>query len=178
MHPEAGLQLPNPAATIGRFLRDRSDPAHRIDPLTAEEEARLLGTARHSYPRHFSLLLCALRTGMRLGELLGLQWGDIDFQGRFIEVRRSLVEGGRIELPKKGKIRRVDLSLLLGETPVAREALGAALDAATTGDKTQRVFLRADRAVPYGELMNAMNALRDAGYLKVALVGMEHGEPK
>jgi hypothetical protein len=59
---------------------------------------------------------CALRTGMRLGELLGLQWGDIDFQGRFIEVRRSLVEGGRIELPKNGKIRRVDLSLLLGET--------------------------------------------------------------
>jgi len=116
LHPEAGLQLPNPAATIGRFLRDRSDPALRIDPLTAEEEARLLGTARHSYPRHFSLLLCALRTGMRLGELLGLQWGDIDFQGRFIEVRRSLVEGGRIELPKKGKIRRVDLSLLLGET--------------------------------------------------------------
>ena len=113
---EAGLQLPNPAARIGRFLRDRSDPAHRIDPLTAEEEARLLGTARHSYPRHFSLLLCALRTGMRLGELLGLQWGDIDFQGRFIEVRRSLVEGGRIELPKNGKIRRVDLSLLLGET--------------------------------------------------------------
>jgi|GEM_PF-5685958 hypothetical protein len=42
--------------------------------------------------------------------------GDIDFQGRFIEVRRSLVEGGRIELPKNGKIRRVDLSLLLGET--------------------------------------------------------------
>jgi len=53
---------------------------------------------------------------MRLGELLGLQWGDIDFQGRFIEVQRSLVEGGRIELPKNGKIRRVDLSLLLGET--------------------------------------------------------------
>jgi integrase len=116
LHPEAGLQLPNPAARIGRFLRDRGDPARRIDPLTAEEEARLLGLARHSYPRHFSLLLCALRTGMRLGELLGLQWGDIDFQGRFIEVRRSLVEGGRIELPKNGKIRRVDLSLLLGET--------------------------------------------------------------
>jgi integrase len=53
---------------------------------------------------------------MRLGELLGLQWGDIDYQGRFIEVRRSLVEGGRIELPKNGKIRRVDLSLVLAET--------------------------------------------------------------
>ena len=64
---------------------------------------------------------------------------------------------------------RHDLSLLLGETPVARDALGASLDAATGGDKTQRVFLRADRVVPYGDLMAAMNALRDAGYLKVAL---------
>jgi biopolymer transport protein ExbD len=68
---------------------------------------------------------------------------------------------------------RSDLSLLLGETPVAREALGTALDAATGGDKTQRVFLRADRVIPDGELMVAMNALRDAGYLKVALVGLE-----
>src|SRR3954452_18413563 len=43
---------------------------------------------------------------------------------------------------------RPDLSLLLGETPVAREALGVSLDATTGGDKTQRVFLRADRVVP------------------------------
>ena len=113
---EAGLQLPNPAARIGRFLRDRGDPRGRIDPLSPEEEARLLATARQLFPRHFPLLLCALRTGMRLGELLGLQWGDIDFQGRFIEVRRSLQEGGRIELPKSGKIRRVDMSLMLAET--------------------------------------------------------------
>jgi integrase len=72
--------------------------------------------AREHYPRHSPLFLCALRTGLRLGELLGLQWGDIDYHGRFIEVRRSLVEGGRIELPKNGKIRRVDLSLVLAET--------------------------------------------------------------
>lgn len=113
---EEGLQLPNPAARIGRFLRDRGDPRRRIDPLTAAEEANLLATARHHYARHFPLLLCALRTGMRLGELLGLQWGDVDYQGRFIEVRRSLVEGGRVELPKNGKIRRVDLSLMLADT--------------------------------------------------------------
>jgi integrase len=113
---EAGLRLPNPAARIGRFLRDRGDLRRRTDPLTGEEEALVLAAAREHYPRHFPMLLCALRTGMRLGELLGLQWGDIDFQGRFIEVRRSLVEGGRIELPKNGKIRRVDISLVLAET--------------------------------------------------------------
>ena len=36
-----------------------------------------------------------------------------------------------------------------------------------------RVFVRADKAVPYGDLMELMNALRTAGYLKVALVGLE-----
>ena len=56
---------------------------------------------------------------------------------------------------------------------MARGALAAALDAATGGDKTQRVFLRADKAVPYGDLMTLMNELRDAGYLHVALVGLE-----
>jgi biopolymer transport protein ExbD len=66
-----------------------------------------------------------------------------------------------------------DLSLAIGDDPVARESLGSALDLATGGDREQRVFLRADRAVPYGELMQVMNMLRAAGYLKVALVGLE-----
>ena len=61
----------------------------------------------------------------------------------------------------------------LGEAPISRPELGAALDGATGRDREQRVFLRADKAVPYGEVMSLMNALRDAGYLKVALVGLE-----
>jgi len=68
---------------------------------------------------------------------------------------------------------KADLSFVLKDAPVAREALGAALDAATDGRKDERIFLRADRTVPYGELMQAMNVLRAAGYLKVALVGLE-----
>jgi biopolymer transport protein ExbD len=66
-----------------------------------------------------------------------------------------------------------DLSLALGNGPVARTALQAALDAASKGDRTQRVFLRADKAVAYGSLMEVMNLLRTAGYLKIALVGLE-----
>ena len=68
---------------------------------------------------------------------------------------------------------KTDLSLLLGEAPVTREALGAALDQAAQGDKEQRVFVRADRAVSYGAIMEVMNALRTAGYLKIGLVGLE-----
>ena len=66
-----------------------------------------------------------------------------------------------------------DLTLDLGETPVPRDGLNGALLAATNGDHEQRIFLRADKAVSYGDLMDVMNALRNAGYLKVALVGLE-----
>lgn len=66
-----------------------------------------------------------------------------------------------------------DLSVSLEENPIKRSALASALDQATSNDKQQRVFLRADKSVPYGELMNLMNELRSAGYLHVALVGLE-----
>jgi TonB system transport protein ExbD (group 1) len=66
-----------------------------------------------------------------------------------------------------------DLTLDLGEAPVLRDALTGALEGATGGDREQRIFLRADKAVSYGDLMEIMNALRNAGYLKVALVGLE-----
>ena len=66
-----------------------------------------------------------------------------------------------------------DLSVSLEENPIQRAALASALDQATSNDKQQRVFLRADKSVPYGELMSLMNELRTAGYLHVALVGLE-----
>jgi biopolymer transport protein ExbD len=69
-----------------------------------------------------------------------------------------------------------DLSLALDNDAIARPALTASLDRATSGDKQQRVFLRADKTVPYGELMVLMNELRGAGYLHVALVGLEAGQ--
>jgi TonB system transport protein ExbD (group 1) len=69
-----------------------------------------------------------------------------------------------------------DLTLAIGERVVGRAALGAALDAETGRDKERRIFLRADRIVSYGDLMEVMNGLRDAGYLKIALVGLEEGE--
>jgi biopolymer transport protein ExbD len=66
-----------------------------------------------------------------------------------------------------------DLSLAVGNETITRADLPRALDGATHLDRQQRVFLRADKAVPYGELMQLMNLLRAAGYLKVALVGLE-----
>ena len=66
-----------------------------------------------------------------------------------------------------------DLRLALGDAPVSREGLAAALDAVTRQDREQRVFLRADKGVPYGEVMAVLNLLRGAGYTKLALVGLD-----
>jgi biopolymer transport protein ExbD len=69
-----------------------------------------------------------------------------------------------------------DHSLALGNDTVAEDDIGSALDAASANDKDQRIFLRADKQVDYGALMEVMNKLRAAGYLKVALVGLDGGE--
>jgi biopolymer transport protein ExbD len=71
-----------------------------------------------------------------------------------------------------------DLSLTVGDDATTLDALPAALAAATKGDKSERIFLRADKVVSYGSVMEIMNKLRDAGYLKVALVGLENRDAK
>jgi TonB system transport protein ExbD (group 1) len=66
-----------------------------------------------------------------------------------------------------------DLSLAVGDDIVPRDNLIGTLDAATAGKKADPVFLRADKTVNYGDLMDLMNMLRNAGYLKLALVGLD-----
>jgi biopolymer transport protein ExbD len=69
-----------------------------------------------------------------------------------------------------------DLTLTVGDTQVSQEALGGVLDAASGGDKNQRIFLRGDKSIAYGSVMDMMNLLRKAGYLKIALVGLDAGQ--
>jgi len=68
---------------------------------------------------------------------------------------------------------QADLSLSINDVPVGRDGLKATLERLTAGDHEQRIYLRADQAVPYGDLMQSMNALRAAGYRRIALVGLE-----
>ncbi|HEX3502145.1 MAG TPA: TonB system transport protein ExbD [Xanthobacteraceae bacterium] len=68
---------------------------------------------------------------------------------------------------------KADGTIAIGDDPVPRDSLASALANATGGDKEQRIFVRGDKAVPYGDVMQVMNTLRDAGYLKLGLIGME-----
>ncbi|KQQ53819.1 protein TolR [Pseudomonas sp. Leaf127] len=68
---------------------------------------------------------------------------------------------------------KADKNLYLGNDMVAREQIGQVLDTRTHGKKDTTIFFQADKGVDYGDLMEVMNTLRAAGYLKVGLVGLE-----
>jgi integrase len=81
-------------------------PPPEFDFLTFEEAARLVDGADAEWR---VMILLALRTGLRQGELLGLRWDDVDLVAGRLMVRRSAVRGV-VGTPKNGKSREVPLS--------------------------------------------------------------------
>src|SRR5258708_15338777 len=65
------------------------------------------------------------------------------------------------------------LAVAIGETMVKRVDLVRMLDAMADASKDRFIFLRADRAVPYGEMMDVLEILRAGGYSKIKLVALE-----
>jgi integrase len=73
--------------------------------LEVEDVRRLLASATELR----SMMVAALRTGMRAGELRGLQWQDIDFTRGLVTVSRNLVRG-EYTTPKNGRTRTIPMS--------------------------------------------------------------------
>jgi integrase len=114
---DEGAAHQNPAARIGRLNKHSKDqPKAKIEPLAREEIPVLLEAAKgEKYHHYYPLFLCAVRAGLREGELIALKGTDIDFRGGFIHVERNLSRG-KISVTKNGKDRRVDMSTLLSNT--------------------------------------------------------------
>jgi len=107
----------NPTKDLGLFYRQAKRKHEEISPLTEEESLLFLEKTLEYEEKHYPLFLCALHTGMRSGELAGLQWPDIDWNGRFLEVRRAINRFGEVATVKtKNGRRRIDLSDHLLET--------------------------------------------------------------
>jgi len=105
----------NPVARLAKLFSSQKDHKATITPLDREEVAHLLKTTKELFPNLYPIVLCAARTGLRQGELVGLQFSDIDFHGEFIEVRRGVVLRQETTT-KTHKIRRVDMSQQLHDT--------------------------------------------------------------
>lgn len=111
---EEGLVPVNPVRRMsGQVAPTAADASSEIEVFDRDELARLLSLAEHDYPEHHPFILCLARTGMRLGEAMGLEWRDVDWTARVIHVRRSR-RRNRVSQPKNGKARRVDMSRQLG----------------------------------------------------------------
>jgi integrase len=104
-----GILASNPA--VGVLRRDRGGRGYRRAPrfLRRDELARLLAACRSGAPRWYPFVLVLARTGMRLGEAAALRWEDVDLEQGFAE-ERSAFWRGRVQTPKSGRTRRVDLS--------------------------------------------------------------------
>jgi integrase len=111
------LVTDNVSKGMSKFYRKAPVRDEDVEPLTEEESLLfLVKTLKHA-KQYYPLFLCALHTGLRSGELAGLQWGDIDFNGKFLEVKRSINRWGQVGGVKtKGSKRKVDLSDGLLET--------------------------------------------------------------
>ena len=111
---EDGLVVSNPALRLGK-VAFRKAPKRAADFLTRSEAQRFLQKAHLLKPERYPLFLTALRAGLRLGELLALEWRDIQFgesednSNRFIIVRHNFTRG-QFTTTKSRKERRVDLS--------------------------------------------------------------------
>lgn len=171
---EDGLGQANPALRPGRFIKT-GPRREMVDILTQKEADKILRVAEKHFKRHYPLLLTAMRTGMRQGELLALEWGDIDWTGDFIEVRRN-VWRGIVGTPKSGKTRRVDMSdrlkavLQQHQTSMKAEALKAGVTLPA------RVFT-SEALTPYDgvNISKSFEAtLRKAGIRKIRFHDLRH----
>ena len=110
---EEGVLRSNPAAglRLGGGAR-RTDPAEQRRALSEQELARLIDET----PEEWRLLVRFLaQTGLRVGEMIALRWGDVDLDTRRVSVRRRLYRG-RLDVPKSSYgIRTVPISRRLAQ---------------------------------------------------------------
>jgi len=135
----------NPVSGILKRLQLERDKQITVEPMNEQEVDLFLATCFQHYHEYSEFFLCAFRTGMRLGELLGLQWSDIDWNQNFIRVERSY-KRGQFDKTKTGKVRRVDMSNQLAAslktllTKRKKEALKDGL-----GEPAKFIFQRDDK---------------------------------
>lgn len=86
-------------------VRDRHKPrvTRSEKPVWTPQQLKLIVDSVPKINR--SLFQCAMLTGARLGELLGLQWKNVDFETQKLEIKQALWEGQLVQPKTEGSVR-------------------------------------------------------------------------
>jgi len=107
---EKGIVSDNPTLRLRKLYRQAPKRHEEIEPLSPEESLLFLQTTQQYTPTYYPLFLLALHAGLRSGEIAGLQWKDIDWNGKYLKVRRAIVRRRLTTVKTRHGRRRVDLS--------------------------------------------------------------------
>ena len=118
----------NPVKEVRKLREDN----YKIRFLTVAEEQKLFRVIKRNFPYLEPIVICALQTGMRRGEILNLKWEQVDFDYGYIELLQT----------KSGKSRKIPLSKTL------RNALEQ------IDRKTEYVFVNPLTKKPYTDIHN------------------------
>ncbi len=177
----------NPVTGITKKLELKNDKSEEVDPLTEADLSLFLKTCKDLAPEYYPFFLMAVRTGARLGELLAIRWGDLDFSYKvifeggeakdrpFIWIKRSY-RRGRFTLPKNGKSRKVDMSKQLRDAlqehliREKKEALKQGL-----GEVPELVFHRNGKVIEQNYIRRIFKrTLNKAGLREIKFHGLRH----
>ena len=176
---EEELISANPTTGITKRLFPNSNgkkkTIEKTEVFTKDELNLFLDTCEAHFKEYYLFFLMAARTGMRLGELLALKWDDIDFNSRYIWIKRSY-RRGRFTRPKNNQTRKTDMSdrlieALRGYLAVQkREALKQGI-----GELSELVLHRQGQAIEQNYIRRQYKRiLKKAGLRYVKLHGLRH----
>ncbi len=160
----------NPVVDVERPRYRVSDDLDAFSPEEVWALVRAAGSERDG-----AMFLAAAFTGLRMGELLALRWGDVDFAGEVIRVRRSYNAHGGLTTPKSGRVRSVPMVPYVGKA-LARLAtrhelvadddlvfpgeLGLFQDAGALRDRYKAALIRAGlRSLRFHDLRHTFGTL-------------------
>ena len=110
------------------------------DILTDDEEFRLLAVFNRRYPtgyRNFTMILLALNTGMRIGDLIKLQWSDIELDSGRCHIKRGKGEKDRVIF-----IKPMVLSEMVDQAQKMDRDMSGLVFTTLKGDPVQDQYLR------------------------------------
>lgn len=93
-------------------IRLLSNPKKTMGFHDFDEYDRLLDAAERRGNEVFLMVLLGGEAGLRLGEIVALEWGDVDFAARRLTIQRSDWLG-HVTVPKGGRTRRLPMTLRL-----------------------------------------------------------------